>query len=104
MFATQLVWPANRLNDFFKAQPVIMNYPLRRTCKEIASRVVEMQDRDLSLKETAELRLHMALCRACPGFENQFLTMKSAMKQWRNYADESPGVPNASAEPANSRK
>jgi hypothetical protein len=63
-----------------------MQYPLRRTCKEVATMVVAMQDRELSLKETAELRLHMAICKACPGFEKQFLTMNSAMKQWRNYA------------------
>ncbi len=64
----------------------MMNYPLRRSCKEVASMVVAMQDKPLSLKEMAELRLHMAICKACPDFENQFLTMKSAMKQWRNYA------------------
>jgi hypothetical protein len=63
-----------------------MDYPLRLTCKEVAFLVVEMQDLPLSLKETAQLRLHMAICKACPEFENQFLTMKSAMKQWRNYA------------------
>jgi hypothetical protein len=50
--------------------------------------VVAMQDRDLSLKEIAALRMHMAICQACPGFESQFLTMKSAMRQWRNYADD----------------
>jgi Putative zinc-finger len=67
-----------------------MDYPLRRSCKEVAHMVVAMQDRPLSLKETAAMRLHMAICKACPGFENQFLTMNSAMKQWRNYAgDES---------------
>lgn len=67
-----------------------MNYPLRRTCKEIAHMVVAMQDRPLTLKETAQLRLHMAICKACPGFEKQFLTMKGAMRQWRNYCgDES---------------
>jgi Putative zinc-finger len=65
-----------------------MDYPLRRSCKEVASMVVAMQDRDLSLRETAELRLHMVICKACPGFEKQFLTMKSAMNQWRNYTDD----------------
>jgi hypothetical protein len=49
--------------------------------------VVAMQDRPLSLREAAALRLHMAICKACPDFENQFLTMKSAMRQWRNYGD-----------------
>lgn len=68
--------------------------------------VVAMQDRDLNLKETAELRLHMAICKACPGFENQFLTMKSAMQQWRNYTEdalESP-VNGASPDSASVRK
>jgi Putative zinc-finger len=70
-----------------------MSYPLRRTCKEVASMVVAMQDRELSLKETAALRMHMAICEACPGFENQFLTMKSAMRQWRNYAGDDASDP-----------
>ncbi len=66
--------------------------------------VVAMQDRELSLKETAQLRLHMAICKACPGFENQFLTMKSAMRQWRNYADDASGSSPASSVPASSAK
>ncbi|MBS7806075.1 zf-HC2 domain-containing protein [Variovorax sp. PCZ-1] len=65
-----------------------MNYPLRRSCKEVAHMVVAMQDKSLSLKEAAEMRLHMAICKACPGFENQFLTISSAMRQWRNYTGE----------------
>ena len=84
-----------------------MDYPLRRTCKEVAQMVVAMQDRDLSLRETAELRLHMAICKACPGFENQFLTMKSAMNQWRNYSgDETSDASShpASSHPASSAK
>ena len=72
-----------------------MDYPLRRSCKDVARLVVAMQDRNLSLKETASLRLHMAICKACPGFENQFLTMKSAMRQWRNYEGDAPDSANA---------
>jgi hypothetical protein len=62
-------------------------YPLRRTCKEVASLVVESQDRSLKLPEKAAVHLHMAICKACPLFEKQFLTMKNAMRQWRNYKD-----------------
>jgi hypothetical protein len=65
-----------------------MTYPLRRSCKEVAGLVVAMQDRPLSLRDRAALRFHMAICEACPGFEKQFLTMKSAMRQWRHYTDE----------------
>ena len=82
MPAIELVWPTTGLEFEF------MDYPLRRTCKEVAHMVVAMQDRSLSLSETAQLRLHMAICKACPGFESQFLTMKSAMRQWRNYGDD----------------
>jgi Putative zinc-finger len=89
---------ANRLFKVF-----VMDYPLRRSCKEVASMVVAMQDRDLSLKEAAQLRLHMAICKACPGFANQFLTMKSAMHQWRNYAGDDPAESSSSV-PASSAK
>ncbi len=81
-----------------------MDYPLRRTCKEVASLVVAMQDRELKLKELAELRLHMAICKACPGFENQFLTMKSAMRQWRHYTDDVLSSSIEGTDSANSRK
>jgi hypothetical protein len=74
-----------------------MIYPLRRSCKEVAHMVVAMQDHDLSFKEIAALRFHMVICKACPEFENQFLTMKSAMRQWRNYAADESSEPASSA-------
>jgi hypothetical protein len=70
-----------------------MSYPLRRTCKEVAHMVVAMQDRSLNLQEVAALRLHMVICKSCPDFANQFLTMKSAIHQWRNYAGEDVSAP-----------
>jgi hypothetical protein len=88
---------ARKLSQTYNYSFINMDYPLRRSCKEVAHMVVAMQDRDLSLKETAELRLHMAICKACPGFENQFLTMKSAMQQWRNYSDEDEASESASS-------
>ncbi len=66
--------------------------------------VVAMQDRPLNLKETAALRLHMAICEACPGFENQFLTMKSAMRQWRNYTGDDASEPTTPASPVSPAK
>ncbi len=66
--------------------------------------VVAMQDRPLNLKETAALRLHMAICEACPGFENQFLTMKSAMRQWRNYTGDDGCEPTTPASPVSPAK
>jgi len=37
------------------------------------------------LAEQLALRMHMAICAACPLFERQVLTMRNAMKQWRHY-------------------
>ncbi len=63
-------------------------YPLRRTCKEVTALVIAREDRALPLAERLALRLHMAMCQACPTFERQVLTMRNAMKQWRGYRDD----------------
>jgi hypothetical protein len=70
-------------------------YPLRRSCKEVAHLVVAMQDRPLSWVDRAALSLHMRICQACPSFENQFLTMRHAMRQWRNYTDDASDKANS---------
>ena len=61
---------------------------LRRTCKEVAALLVAREDRDLPAVERLALRLNLAACGACPVFERQLLTMRNALKQWRNYATE----------------
>ena len=70
-------------------------YPFRRTCKEVSALLVAREDRDLPLSDRLALRLHMALCEACPRFERQMLTMRNAMKQWRQYT-EAPDADGAS--------
>ncbi len=59
--------------------------PLMRSCKEVTALVIAREDRELPLTEQLALRMHMAICKACPRFERQVLTMRNAMKQWRNY-------------------
>ena len=59
---------------------------LRRTCKEVAALLVAREDRELPAVERVALRFHLAACRACPKFERQLLTMRNALRQWRNYA------------------
>ena len=59
---------------------------LRRTCKQAAALVIAREDRALNLPDAVALRLHMMVCKACPQFENQVLTMRAAMGQWRNYS------------------
>ena len=68
--------------------PLLRKLPLMRTCKEVTALVVAQEDRALGPLEQAALRMHMAMCKACPRFERQILTMRNAMKQWRNYSSE----------------
>ncbi len=63
-------------------------YPLRRTCKEASALLIAREDRALPRVERWALRLHLALCDACPRFERQLLTMRHAMGQWRHYTEE----------------
>jgi hypothetical protein len=61
--------------------------PLMRSCKEVTALVIAREDRSLPVAERLALRMHMAMCKACPRFERQVLTMRNAMKQWRGYMD-----------------
>jgi Putative zinc-finger len=56
-----------------------------KTCKQVAALLIAREDRPLSWGERLALRVHLTICHACPKFEKQVLTMRSAMKQWRNY-------------------
>lgn len=58
---------------------------LMRTCKEVTALIIAREDQALPLPDRLALRLHMAMCAACPKFERQVLTMRQAMQQWRNY-------------------
>ena len=60
-------------------------YPLKRTCKEVTAMVVAREDRHLGLADKLALRMHMAICDACPRFERQMLTMRNGLREWRNY-------------------
>ena len=61
--------------------------PLQRSCKQVAALVIAREDRPLRLTEQLALRIHMGICGACPKFERQILTLRNAMKQWRNYQE-----------------
>lgn len=65
--------------------PLMKKLPLMRSCKEVTALVIAREDRELPLREKVALRVHMAICKACPTFERQVMTMRNAMKQWRNY-------------------
>jgi hypothetical protein len=58
---------------------------LKRTCQEIAKLLIAREDQLINLSDQAALKLHMIGCKSCPMFENQILTMRTAMNRWRNY-------------------
>lgn len=58
------------------------------TCREATRLVLAGEDRALQPLERLRLRVHMLICRACPEFQRQVDFMRSAMGQWRRYADE----------------
>lgn len=62
------------------------NYPLKLTCKEAAALLIAREDRALPLRKRTALGLHLAICACCPRFERQMLTLRNAMKQWRDQA------------------
>ena len=57
---------------------------LRRTCREAAALIIAREDRLLNLPDHVALKLHLLACKACPKFENQVLTMRAALEQWRH--------------------
>ena len=63
--------------------PLLRKVPRMRNCKEVTALVVAREDRELPAVEQAALRMHMVICKACPIFERQMLTMRHAMEQWR---------------------
>jgi hypothetical protein len=67
--------------------------PFNRTCKEVAALLIAREDRALPWHDRLALRVHMAICGACPIFERQVLTMRNAMQQWRNYEDGADAPP-----------
>lgn len=56
-------------------------------CKEATHLVLQGQDTALPWADRLRLRLHLAICAACPRFVRQMALMKSAMGPWRGYRD-----------------
>lgn len=65
-----------------------MNYPFRRTCREVAALILAREDRALRLPERLAIRVHFLVCKACPRFEQEVLTMRQALGNWRNYREQ----------------
>lgn len=64
---------------------------LRRTCREAAALILTREDRALPWSDRVALRLHLAMCKACPHFASQIRLMGEAMGQWRGYVERGDG-------------
>lgn len=64
-----------------------MNYPLRRTCREVAALILAREDRALTPAERLAVRIHFLVCKACPNFAQEVRTMRQALDGWRNYRE-----------------
>lgn len=60
---------------------------LRRSCREVAALLIAREDRTLSVPDHIALKLHLLACKACPKFEQQVLTLRSALGSWRHAGD-----------------
>ena len=64
-----------------------MNYPFRRTCREVAALILAREDRALEFPERLAIRIHFLVCQACPRFERQVASMHQAMQAWSAYSE-----------------
>lgn len=60
---------------------------LKINCREATRIVLEGEERELALAERLTLKVHLAICRACPRFVRQVEMMRGAMGRWRGYRD-----------------
>ncbi len=67
---------------------LISHIPFRRSCKEVVALVIAQEDRELPWTDRWALRVHLSICKTCPVFRRQVLTMRNAMKQWRHYGSD----------------
>jgi hypothetical protein len=58
-----------------------------RSCRDVSTLVLEREDRNLSFPERLTIRLHFMMCKACPKFEEQVITMRHAMRDWSAYRE-----------------
>ncbi|HJV69157.1 zf-HC2 domain-containing protein [Ideonella sp.] len=62
-------------------------------CKEATHLVLQGEDKALSWSDRLRLRMHLAICAACPRFVRQVAVMRMAVGRWRAYRDDADGPP-----------
>lgn len=61
---------------------------LKINCRQATHLVLQGEERPLAWADRLRLRLHMAICDACPRFVRQVAVMRQAMGHWRGYRDQ----------------
>jgi hypothetical protein len=56
-------------------------------CREATHLVLQGEDLPLSWADRLRLRMHLAICVACPRFVRQVALMRQAIGGWRAYKD-----------------
>ncbi|MGM9486437.1 zf-HC2 domain-containing protein [Ideonella sp. YS5] len=56
-------------------------------CREATHLVLQGEDQPLSWADRLRLRMHLAICVACPRFVRQVALMRQAIGGWRAYKD-----------------
>ncbi|MFZ6818605.1 zf-HC2 domain-containing protein [Undibacterium sp. Ji22W] len=51
------------------------------TCKQAHQKLSENLDRELSLTERTQLKIHLSMCRSCTNFGTQMRTIRIAMQE-----------------------
>lgn len=53
------------------------------SCKDVTRLCSEEQDRKLSVSERLNLRMHLAICKACTNFRVQMQFLRAATRRYR---------------------
>lgn len=61
------------------------------SCKETTYRLSEAQDRDLSLSEKLQLKMHLAMCGGCRNFSKQMNFLRAACQRYTEKAGRDEG-------------
>jgi hypothetical protein len=56
-------------------------------CREATHLVLQGEDQPLAWADRLRLRMHLAICVACPRFVRQVALMRQAIGGWRAYND-----------------
>lgn len=58
-------------------------------CQRSSELISQRLDEELGLRQKIQLRMHLAICKACPNTVKNFNLMRNQLKKWKNYTENS---------------